>query len=741
MEQPEPLSHGAIIGDRFEVHKEIGRGGFGVVYLVEDRLRGDFAVMKELAPPGAKRLADGSLTLEHLGQEASLRLRQRFVEEGQNLARVRLRGVVGYRTTVHEQGAAYLCTDYYEGAKTLDTILAERSRLTWGEGMELLDQLVETLEGVHARGLLHRDLKPSNILVTSLGEAMLIDFGAAREWHCDRDKSKTVTFTPAYAPPEQMSDSAKRSPATDIYSLCATMWHAWVGGPPPTPAERLSGIALPRLSDLLPEADPRICKAIEQGLSLQMGERPASVAIFKEMLASENVLKVPVRLSEINTLLTNLRELRLDRRLCPGCQNSILDRVHPIKKNRCPVCRAGFIRKREFDSRYCPSCRVSPLRRVENDSGLDVCPICNEGLLKKIRKSILKWREAFLQCQNCDATFEAEGDMITLFELGDHRSPVPILTRKESSEWRAMTGRMDALMMCDGCSAMYDILPDGRWKQVLPRNERRGVALHKDEWSRIAAGFEPNCGNFGCTDCEADYFVEGETVTLLSYDEDPHGFGEAHLGRLLTFEQIRWLAVGKESTANGFVCADCGTEMDLEGDNLQLIQSTNRKLIPFLGQTKPIEDWHRLGRGLPSVEEEEAFLSQIDDALRDAYRQGEFKVYKDENTLWSGLAVDLASDQRADLTVRTTGIEFGGMLRKERIPMSEIAEVSGEGNRLEITLTESETPVVYEVEPEQVVVELPSSERKIILNAEDIAGRLHQIFIKERSRATTGRVV
>ena len=82
-------------------------------------------------------------------------------------------------------------------------------------------------------------------------------------------------------------------------------------------------------------------------------------------------------------------------------------------------------------------------------------------------------------------------------------------------------------------------------------------SLYPEEWARVASGLEPGTGNAHCLTCDADYFVEAGTITLLSAREDPFGFAEIQLGRLLTLEEVRWLAVGKESPRPGVVCADC----------------------------------------------------------------------------------------------------------------------------------------------------------------------------------------
>ena len=119
-----------------------------------------------------------------------------------------------------------------------NTVLARSGRLDVDGALDILYQLLETLEGIHAESVIHRDIKPANILVLKNGETELIDFGAAREWHADVTLHHTVLFTPGYAPLEQMTERGKRGPASDIYSLSATMYHCLTGTVPPSAAER-----------------------------------------------------------------------------------------------------------------------------------------------------------------------------------------------------------------------------------------------------------------------------------------------------------------------------------------------------------------------------------------------------------------------------------------------------------------------------------------------------------------------
>ena len=194
---PEPLDVGVLLAGRFEIERVLGRGGFGIAYLVADVVRKDKATLKELAPHGAIRGESGLLDLD-AGSSSSHRLRQSFLEEARLLSRLNIPGILPIRAVFTENGTAYYATDHLAQAVTLERLLLQEGRMDPQGAMDILYQLLETLEAVHAKGILHRDVKPSNVLVSPKGQALLIDFGSAREWHADAATRQLQPNTPSW---------------------------------------------------------------------------------------------------------------------------------------------------------------------------------------------------------------------------------------------------------------------------------------------------------------------------------------------------------------------------------------------------------------------------------------------------------------------------------------------------------------------------------------------------------------
>ena len=715
---PEPLKVNSVLQDRFEIVEVLGRGGFGIVYLVRDRKLGDLAVVKELAPANTMRSAEGVLSLEALGSHQAHHLRQRFLEEARLLGKMHVKGIPGVRAAFGENGTAYYVIEHLPEAASLEEMLEKSGRMDPNGALDILYQLFEILEMLHAKGILHRDIKPSNVLISSAGEAHLIDFGSAREWHADLTVHHTVLFTPGYAPLEQLSPRGRRGPATDIYALSATVYHMLTGGPPPDAAERAHGVELPGIRAIRPEVERPVAEAIESGLAMRYEDRPQSIQDFRHLLVQAPPLGAEVTLAELDDVLVQLKQFGFDRRACPSC-GGVLEEPKPLKKQTCPVCRRGLVKMRELDDRVCPICRAGILRKVANSSPLAFCPCCSVGELTKKRVSFLAAKQVF-DCGSCKAKFESIPDGMTLVSPGS--CSLEVGANKSFDEWRAMSGRSSEVWKCDGCEAQFDGLKDGRRKQVVPKEEAR--ALYPEEWARIAMRLSPSAGNAFCEDCHAEFDVDGDQVSLIAAHEDPFEFAERYAGRLLNWEDLRWLGVGKESPKAGYVCYDCGTELDQDGEYLRLVRTENPRLIRHVDEPKTLEDWHRLARGLPEISEEVEFRSKIEDAVVRAYVKGEIGFDVAGQVLWNGQATRLDDRQTSNLVIRRNEITFGGMLRKWRSPFDAVLGASAEGHVLSLTLSGVRDPVEFDIEPVELTAALKSGKRTVELGAGELAERV-----------------
>jgi len=199
-----------LLGGRYRLERELGRGGMGVVYLAFDTQLDRPVALKFLGS-----LADGSESY-----------RERFIREAKAAARVSHPNIISIYDIGASQGKAYIAMEYVEGAN-LHAYISKKGALSPREAVNLIAQACAALDSVHKSGIVHRDVKPDNILIAKGGLVKLMDFGLAK---ADERITGTniVMGTPSYMSPEQTcnSDVDARS---DIYSLGLVLHEALTG--------------------------------------------------------------------------------------------------------------------------------------------------------------------------------------------------------------------------------------------------------------------------------------------------------------------------------------------------------------------------------------------------------------------------------------------------------------------------------------------------------------------------------
>jgi tRNA A-37 threonylcarbamoyl transferase component Bud32 len=699
---PEPLPPGTLLADRFLVESVIGSGGFSIVYLASDRARHDRVVVKELAPKDSRR---GDRQVMDLGPEAH-RLRRKFLEEGALQAKLKISGLVSVRSWFAENGTAYVVSEYMPEAVGLDRILREHGRLDRETALVIFYRLLDIVEAIHLKGILHRDIKPSNILIGPQDGVWLIDFGAAREWRMDAH-TQTVLFTPGFAPPEQLSERARRGPATDIYALSGTLYQMLTGDPPSSVAERANGTE-PDYEKAADLGGIAIANAIRSGLELKMLDRPQTVVEFRSRLEAELSAPETLDLEALDDALYRASQLSFGKRECPAC-GGVLETPNPLRKNACPVCREGLIMRREILEGLCPVCRTGVIHRHENIDPPFICPWCETGVLHYRREGVFaKSRRA--ECPQCHLVARWQPGTFEILTPG----PEPRLER----------GRADIVWQCDGCEAQFDERPDSRLEQISPP-PRRFTALYPEEWARVASGLEPGAGDAECGDCGAEFFTDGQTITLLGSQHDPNGFVAGFEGRRIPIDDLRWIGAGKMSPHRGYVCEDCGTEFDFAGSELLLVHSANRSLAVHSEEAHDLENWHRVAQGLPLRGQENDFRLLAPDALREAYLAARIGFDGRPELAWKGPArrVDLGSD--GTLTIDGEEISFGGLLRKWKRPRADLQDcAAADETQIDLVLQGDEEPIEFDLTPMDLTAHLKAGAYTVGLTAHELCARL-----------------
>jgi len=250
MDSPEEkLTRGSIFAGRYEIIEELGEGGMGKVYRVEDK-----KIHEEVA-----------LKLIRTEIAADKRTIERFSNELKYARRIAHRSVCKMYDLGEEGKTHYITMEYVPG-ENLRNMIRMMGQMSTGQVISIGKQVCEGLVEAHRLGVIHRDLKSSNIMIDRHGQPRIMDFGIARSIKSEGITERGVMVgTPEYISPEQV-DGKKADEQSDIYSLGVIMYEMATGRVPFSGESSLS-IALKHKTQT--PADPRrLNPQIPKNLSL-----------------------------------------------------------------------------------------------------------------------------------------------------------------------------------------------------------------------------------------------------------------------------------------------------------------------------------------------------------------------------------------------------------------------------------------------------------------------------------------
>jgi serine/threonine protein kinase len=296
---PESLV-GQTFGD-FELQKEVGRGGMGVVYK---------AWQKSLERPVALKL----LLAEHA---SSPELYARFMAEARAAASLTHPNIVSVYQVGQCPSGPYFVMEYIDGP-SLETLLKRTLPVAWS--VSLLVTVAEAVQHAHERGIIHRDLKPGNIMLHLSRRPVVMDFGIAKVMGGKgtgfSTHPGTLIGTPAYMPPEQADDTPDKAPigpSSDVYSLGAILYTLLTGKVPYDEGSALrtlmrvmSPAPPPAPRSLRPEVPTRLEQICMKCLEKDPGNRYQTAQALADELKRlrHNLSAKPISSSTLRTLPT-----------------------------------------------------------------------------------------------------------------------------------------------------------------------------------------------------------------------------------------------------------------------------------------------------------------------------------------------------------------------------------------------------------------------------------------------------
>lgn len=265
----------AALSPRYDLDREIGRGGMAVVYLARDRHHGRSVAIKVLRPD------IGAL----LGPE-------RFLREIRFAARLQHPHILPLYDSGTADGLLYYVMPYVEGESLRARIHTEK-QLAVEEALRIAREIADALEYAHDHGVVHRDIKPGNILLSG-GHAIVADFGVAKAMSAVDPESVTGTGiaigTPEYMSPEQGSGDGHADRRTDIYAAGCVLYEMLAGSPPFTARTPQAVFARhrheppPSLSLVRPNLPAEVLLAVERALAKVPADRFQTAAAFAASL-------------------------------------------------------------------------------------------------------------------------------------------------------------------------------------------------------------------------------------------------------------------------------------------------------------------------------------------------------------------------------------------------------------------------------------------------------------------------
>ncbi len=270
---------------KYEILEVLGRGGFGLTYKARHR---------QLTLEVVIKTPD---ILQKRDTEYEDYVRQ-FEAEGRKLAKFSQTPhahIVRISDFFTEGQVPCLVMDFIQGQTLMERVKTQ-GKLSEAECLKYIRQIGSALEAVHQAGMVHRDAHPGNIMIQPNGNAILIDFGIAKEIIPAGSSSTNSGANLSFAPYEQIVEhfqsqdraleniTSNRKPSVDVYTLAATFYYAVTGQKPTPSMERRDNHPLTSPKEINPNLSDHLNKAITLGMALEKENRPQSMSDWLQQL-------------------------------------------------------------------------------------------------------------------------------------------------------------------------------------------------------------------------------------------------------------------------------------------------------------------------------------------------------------------------------------------------------------------------------------------------------------------------
>ncbi|MFL5338895.1 MAG: serine/threonine-protein kinase, partial [Gemmataceae bacterium] len=287
-----PVAAGAPTVPGYELLRELGRGGMGVVYQARDLKLNRVVALKMI-------LAGG---------HASAAEMVRFLAEAEAVAALQHPHIVAIYEVGRHDNLPYFTLEFCPGGSLADRV--KDAPLSPQAAAHVVEQVARGVAFAHGRGIVHRDLKPENVLFADDGTPKITDFGLAKRLATGAGLTATgaVLGTPSYMAPEQAAGRKEVGPAADVYALGAILYRLLAGRPPFQAATALDtvmqvvseeAVPLRRLNGQVPRDLETICqKCLHKDARKRYATAEALADDLRRFQESEPIAARPIGLLE-----------------------------------------------------------------------------------------------------------------------------------------------------------------------------------------------------------------------------------------------------------------------------------------------------------------------------------------------------------------------------------------------------------------------------------------------------------
>ena len=240
------LTVGQVLHNKYSIEVLLGNGGMGVVYGVRDENNQKYAIKQFISTPS----------------ESYVQLIQKLIQMG------KIEGLAQVYEIFQEQGDTFLCMEYVEGKNGVQMLETLQKSFSDRELFAMLLPVIQGISVLHRNGMLHGDISTDNIMFTSKNQCVLVDYDFLQLNTQEGNSNPVPCGKNGISPIEMSVPGGRVGNWTDVYELCASMYHLLTGSVPPDAISRQNGVFLHPISVLGIQITPQAEQFVMSGLNM-----------------------------------------------------------------------------------------------------------------------------------------------------------------------------------------------------------------------------------------------------------------------------------------------------------------------------------------------------------------------------------------------------------------------------------------------------------------------------------------